>query len=102
MENDEVLKDKGKGESEDDFRDDDDDSIIDIVSESEVYEAAKQLLNTKAPQIRVHFKGDTYLLLSEYDGDNANEWNEDRIICNDPTDLHRGCNVAFSLSLIHI
>lgn len=96
VENDEVLKDKGKGESEDDFRDDDDDSIIDIVSESEVYEAAKQLLNTKAPQIRVHFKGDTYLLLSEYDGDNANEWNEDRIICNDPTDLHRGCNVAFS------
>ncbi|SCU95599.1 LADA_0G16446g1_1 [Lachancea dasiensis] len=74
---------------------DDADSIIDIVSESEVNEAAKQLLNAKAPQIKVNYKGDTFLLLGEYDGDNGQEWDKKMLICEDTADLHRGCNVIF-------
>ncbi|CUS24236.1 LAQU0S14e03246g1_1 [Lachancea quebecensis] len=75
--------------------DGDNDSIIDIVSESEVYEAAKQLLSSKPPQIRVNYQGESYLLLGEYDGDNAKEWGFDKIICGDSADLHRGFNIAF-------
>ncbi|SCU87923.1 LANO_0D00518g1_1 [Lachancea nothofagi CBS 11611] len=81
--------------------DEDDDSIIDIISESEVYEAAKQLLNTKAPQIKVCYKDEVFLLLGEYDGDNAKDgdnqqgWDKSRLICEDSADLHRGCNVVF-------
>ncbi|CEP62993.1 Rmr1p LALA0_S06e08570g [Lachancea lanzarotensis] len=75
--------------------DGDNDSIIDIVSESEVNEAAKQLLSAKAPQIRVNYKDGDFLLLGEYDGDNAGEWDSSKIICKDSADLHRGCHIVF-------
>lgn len=71
------------------------DSIIDIVSDSEIQEAARQLLRTKAPKIMVNYKGICYLLFSEYDGDNAKEEKRDQVICADSTDLHRGCNIVF-------
>ncbi|SCU82849.1 LAFA_0D00386g1_1 [Lachancea sp. 'fantastica'] len=75
--------------------DGDNDSIIDIVSESEVNEAAKQLLSAKAPQINVNYKNETFLLLGEYDGDNAGERDSSKIICKDSADLHRGCHIIF-------
>ncbi|SCV04749.1 LAME_0H20934g1_1 [Lachancea meyersii CBS 8951] len=92
-----VLK-KSKNLDNDDKnedRDDDEDSIIDIVSESEVNEAAKQLLSAKSPQIRVNYRDETFLLLGEYDGDNAGEWEASKVICKDSADLHRGCHVVF-------
>lgn len=80
------------------LEDDDDgaDSIIDIVSDSEVQEAARQLLRSKPPKITVEYQGEEYLLFQEYDGDNAAGDNPRVAICCDSADLHRGCDVLMA------
>ncbi|SCU86323.1 LAMI_0D01552g1_1 [Lachancea mirantina] len=83
-------------------KDDDGDSIIDIVSDSEVYEAAKQLLNAKPPQILIWYKGQPNLLFREYDGDSGEVVSGQNVICDDASDIHRGCNTIFARVRLHL